>query len=117
MFGCMCDVIFRKSAHEIIAMIVPLKSESRRKWGEDLLVAYFDAVGKAGFFGCRFKVFRKELSLFVKVVSFSDVDEDIRFRTLVFLDEFRGIVFSPFRFIIRSKVSRKGLYLDLDCKR
>lgn len=81
------------------------------------MVAYFDAVGEAGFFGCRFKVFGEELSLFVKVVSFSDVDEDIRFGTLVFLDEFRGIVFCPFRFIIRSKVSCKGLYLDLDCKR
>ena len=80
------------------------------------MVAYFDAVGKAGFFGCGFEMFGEQLSLFVKVVSFSDVDEDIRFGTLVFLDEFGGIVFCPFRFIIRSKVSRKCLYLDLNCK-
>jgi hypothetical protein len=92
----MCDVIFGKSAHEIVAVIVPLKSEFRRSGVGNLLVAYFDAVGEASFFSSSFEVFREELSLFIKVVCCSDVDKDIRFGTLVFLDEFRGIVFCPF---------------------
>ena len=105
----MRDVIFRKSAHEIIAVIVALKISILYDSGVNLLITYFDAVAETRFFCSSFEVFEQKLSLLIKAISCSHVDEDIEFGTVVFLDQFSSIVFCPFRFITRSKVTREGL--------
>lgn len=68
-----------------------------------------NSITEPRFLGGILEILGQELSSLVEVIGLANVDEDIGFRTFVFLDEFGGIILCPFGLVIRSKVARKCL--------
>jgi hypothetical protein len=100
-------MVLRERAHEEVTVVISLLLvSSYRKY---LLISHGDGITKTSFLRSRLEMFRQKLTLLIKVISCTDVNQDIRFRAFIFRDKFGRIMFCPFSLIFRSKVSRKSL--------
>ena len=80
------------------------------------MISHGYSITEPRFHGGILEILRQELSGLVEVIGLANVDEDIGFRTFIFLDEFGGIILCPFGLVIRSKVARKCLASKLVSK-